>query len=394
MLTEPSAPLADVAHQDPDEDRLAVPLQAFHERQLARAHDLLERGPVEAQAGDVGDGVEQLVARAELGDPDVQAALPAVPDRLQGHVAGVDPDVEVQRVGGGGEGSHRQADPGGVHRAPHRGSQHPFPVPVVLGLVGLGEVAAAVAQPHPGARDGDLDLAELPVPLVVRRLVAEPVGHAGILGGLAEGAPEVVVVVERLSARSLRQGIHGGEARAVGELHLLADGGPLRLVVGGRHQPSRVHRVDRQVGAVEGPRRPVDLGPQVLRAGIGAPGQGDAIAADPDRKAARDPDEVLASRDPLQVIGDRHQRAEGPQGAVLGVVLDQVRLELVEPGREALQARAPGVQGRPAGRGGQLASVLLEGPDERLGVAGEVLEEVQPASQGVERHRSSRARPA
>ena len=44
-------------------------------------------------------------------------------------------------------------------------------------------------------------------------------------------------------------------------------------------------------------------------------------------------------------------------------------------------------RGAPPGSGGQLASILLQGPDERLGVAGEVLEDVQPTSQRVERHR-------
>jgi hypothetical protein len=68
-------------------------------------------------------------------------------------------------------------------------------------------------------------------------------------------------------------------------------------------------------------------------------------------------------------------------------MLDQVRVELVEPDAETLQARTRGFETRAAGLGRKLASILLQGPDERLEVAGRVLQDVQPVPQRVERDR-------
>ena len=152
----------------------------------------------------------------------------------------------------------------------------------------------------------DGDGAERAIPFAMRRVIAQHIRQPAIVERSADRAGNVVGIEERTAAGVRRQHLgrverHRPRRRARRQIPGVAERRARRH--DRRHlvhdQPARIDGVDRDVGVVGGAGRAIDRLVHLFDAEVSAHHQ---------RKAGRDPDQVLPSLDPREAMGDRLER--------------------------------------------------------------------------------------
>ncbi len=197
------------------------------------------------------------------------------------------------------------------------------------------QIPVPVPDLDAGPVDRHLDRPISAIPIAVRGVIPQRVADARIIDGAADRGRDVIGVGECAAARFGRGDLEdveiGPHAGKRGEHR------PPRTVGDRADQAAHIHRVERDVRVVERPRRPLNLGAHAHG--------GAADLQRLEREAARDPDQVLASLDHREVIGDRLESGDRRVGALTGEKLAHVGRRTFEHGRQ------PGVELRVANIG-------------------------------------------
>ena len=275
----------------------------------------------------------------------------------------------------------------GVEHAPLRLRQDLVALVTVQRRVRQREVTGAKTQVRSGTPRFHFELVEFPVPLVLGRRKRQRINQPAIGNRGVQRCSHVVVVVIGHPARPRGDVFHGVhlEARARGQAHV-------------QHQAPRVHRIHGHVGVVQRSRHAVQfvrkqpgIQPQRLQNG------GIHVVANQQRKSGGNPHQVLASRQRAQV------RGHGLKG--VGCAVHALRdAELLED-----FIRAPdkcvqvGAAGRKRCRGGwrrnpghvtpHFGRLAGKHRQQRLRIAGKVVQHPQFLSQRIQRYSVLRLHP-
>src|SRR5580692_206360 len=222
------------------------------------------------------------------------------------------------------------------------------------------------------------------IPLIVAGVKAEQIGELGVFNGAAHGTSDVVVAVEGAASGAIREKIHGVPLGVT----------PEKCAAGtGDGNADSIDGVDGHIDAVQGTSGPFNFG----RVGMGICAgrrQSKTTVAGHERESAGNPYEAFSTGDEGDVIGD------GEEG--IGSVADASVEGIVHRsasgcGLIAIGSRAGSTQVSITGRSksGAAAGGCVEGArrmrleaihglQQGLGVAGEILEDVELVVEEVE----------
>ena len=247
----------------------------------------------------------------------------------QQHVRRVDADLQVHgvRLVGAGDQAGIQTDFGNVEGAGNRGLDGGIFLVAFVGVAGEGIVTLLGLQADTFAGAGYADFVILAVPPVEWRIESDQVAHAGIAGRLGDGSGDIDGAV----------GAPAGETGELFEGFGAGHAGSRPTGDSGGERPGLAHRVNGDVGAVEGRGETLQEGRVIDYAEIAR------AAADGNRHSVADPNDAFAagsfghpgSQRLQRVVGHAdavvHQVAERPQAEEFAGSVSQQRLDVLGP---------------------------------------------------------------